>query len=93
MQIKWTRGARRNLEQAVEYIAQEDPQAAERVAIAIYGAVARLKTYPLVGRFSNLARNLRTLVVRQTPYSVRYRIRGDMVEIIRIHHQSRQWPS
>lgn len=93
MKIKWTQGALRNLKQAVGYIAQEDPRAAERVAIAIYGAVARLEIYPLVGRLSNLAKNLRTLVVRQTPYSVRYRIRGDTVEIIRVHHQSQQWPS
>lgn len=91
MQIRWLKGALRNLAQAVDYIAKDNPAAAQGVARAIFETVQSLKTYPQIGKPWRIE-GVRTVVVPRTPYSVRYRVRGEVVEILRIHHQSQRWP-
>ncbi len=91
MQIRWLKGVLRNLEQAVEYIAQEDPRAAQSVARAIYETVQSLKKYPQLGKPWRIE-GVHTIVVPRTPYSIRYRVISEAVEILRIHHQAQRWP-
>jgi toxin ParE1/3/4 len=91
MQIRWLKGALRNLEQAVEYIAQDGPKAAQAVARAIYETVRNLKTYPQLGKPWRIE-GVYSIVVPRTPYFVRYRITPEAVEILRIHHQAQRWP-
>jgi addiction module RelE/StbE family toxin len=80
-----------NLEAEAEYIARENPAAAQRVVLAIGEAVARLADYPAMGRAGRVE-GTRELVVPHTPYIIPYRVREGRVEVLRIFHAARKWP-
>ncbi len=46
MKVRWTRRAHRQLEDALTYIAEENPQAARQVAERLYEAVRLLSKIP-----------------------------------------------
>ena len=92
MRIRWLRGAAANLDEEKAYIAASDPAAAKRIATRIVDAVARLAEHPQMGRAGRVP-GTRELVVPGTPYIVPYRVRGDAVEILRVFHAARKWPS
>ena len=88
----------RSLDQAVadlvtvgNYIAQEDPGAARKVAQSIRQAVTVLTDYPAAGRPGRVP-NTRELTVANTAYILPYRVRGGVVEILRVLHGARKWP-
>ena len=81
-----------NLDAEAEYIAKNNPPAAERVVTAIVESTERLRKYPAIGRPGRVL-GTRELVVSGTPYIVPYRVRGDVVEIVRVFHAARNWPS
>lgn len=91
MQVKWLRTALRNLEAEVEYIAQENPEAAARVVERVREAVQKLADHPALGRPGRIS-GTRELVVSGTPYIVPYRVRGNTVEVLRVQHAARKWP-
>jgi toxin ParE1/3/4 len=79
-----------NLDAEAEYIAEDNPTAAERVVQKILRAVDLLKQNPAMGRAGRVA-GTRELVVAETPYIIPYRVRGDAVEILRVFHAARKW--
>ncbi|TVR81899.1 MAG: type II toxin-antitoxin system RelE/ParE family toxin [Rhodospirillales bacterium] len=89
-EIVWTQRARHNLEDIGEYIAQDDPHAAERTIRRIVEQVSGLAFYPQIGRVGSVE-DTRELVVSDTPYIVVYRIR-ERVEILRVRHAAQRWP-
>jgi toxin ParE1/3/4 len=92
VRVKWLRTALANLNAEAEYISQDSPAAAARTVAAIVHAVELLKQYPALGRPGRVP-STRELVVQGTPYIVPYRVRGDLVELLRIFHGARKWPS
>lgn len=92
MQIKWTAGARLNLEHVESYIAQDNPSAAIETVLKIIEGVERLADYPALGRPGRVA-NTRELIVADTPFIVPYRVKGYVIEVLRVIHSARQWPS
>jgi addiction module RelE/StbE family toxin len=92
MRIRWLRAALGNLQQEAEYIAQEDPAAALRVVGRIGDAVRYLEDHPSMGRPGRVP-GTRELVVSGTPYIVPYRVRGQDIEILRVFHTARKWPT
>lgn len=93
MRIRWLKGAIKNLEQAIAFIAHENPQAAERVASRIYEAVHRLADYPLLGKENPEIEGIRDLVLPEYRYVIRYSINAEEIRILRIHHTSQLWPT
>ncbi len=91
MRIRWLRTALRNLQQEAEYIAQEDPAAAQRVVGRVGPAVRHLEDHLSMGRAGRVP-GTRELVVSGTPYIVPYRVRGEDIEILRVFHAARKWP-
>ncbi|NCJ05375.1 type II toxin-antitoxin system mRNA interferase toxin, RelE/StbE family [Synechococcales cyanobacterium C] len=91
MQARWLRKALRNLEQAHDYIAKDDPEAAIRTALKIQVAVEQLVQFPLMGRVGRV-KGTRELVIANTPYFVVYRLKDNTVEILRVLHTSRRYP-
>ena len=91
MQVRWLRKALHNLEQAYEFVAETDIEAAARTILEIQNAIDLLETFPRIGRVGRVD-NTRELVVTDTPYIVIYRLRGNTVEIIRILHTSMKYP-
>jgi toxin ParE1/3/4 len=91
VRVKWLRTALRNLEVEAEYIAQENPEAAARVVERVRDAVQKLADHPALGRSGRVS-GTRELVVTGTPYIVPYRVRGNVVEVLRVQHAARKWP-
>ena len=50
VEVKWATPALQQLDQILDYIALDKPNAANRVAIRIFEATDRLKTLPLSGQ-------------------------------------------
>lgn len=91
MQVVWTARALRDLASLRAYIAQDRPAAAERQVGRVVAAAARLGEFPEAGRPGRRA-GTRELVVSRTPYLVPYRVRGELVEVLRVLHGRQRWP-
>ncbi len=91
MRVRWLRQALRNLDDEASYIVADDPAAARLVVERVLAAVAVLEEQPGIGRPGRLP-GTRELVVLKTRYLVPYRVRGDVVEILRVFHVSRRPP-
>ncbi|NGY06623.1 type II toxin-antitoxin system RelE/ParE family toxin [Solimonas terrae] len=92
MQVKWLKRALYNLKEEADYIAQDDPQAAIRIVLRIEEAVALLTDHPELGRAGRMP-GTRELVVPNTPYLIPYRVRAKRIDILRVFHGRRRWPS
>ena len=92
MRVNWLGAARANLIAVSEYIAQDNPDASARTVAAITRAVENLDRFPAAGRPGRVP-GTRELVVSGTPYIVPYRVRGNVVEVMRVLHASRKRPS
>ncbi|MFT4253672.1 MAG: type II toxin-antitoxin system RelE/ParE family toxin [Caulobacter sp.] len=76
------------LEEACAYIHEQGaPLAAQRMAARFLAAIETLERHPERGR--PVSRGLRELLILR-PYLIRYRIRANMVEVIRIRHAARK---
>jgi toxin ParE1/3/4 len=91
MRARWSAAARRQLDRQATYIAADSPDAARLVVSRVRAAVRRLAAYPQQGRPGQVV-DTRELVVPRTSLTVAYRVRGQVVEIIAVVHQSQQWP-
>ena len=90
--VKWTKRALENLIEEARYIAERNPDAADRMLERIGSAVHTLAQHPAVGRPGRVS-GTRELVIAGTPYIIPYRVRGGRIEILRVFHSSRKWPS
>jgi toxin ParE1/3/4 len=61
------------------------------VALSIYERISTLAELPEQGRAGRVA-GTRELIFTGLPYLAIYRIRKDMVEILRILHGAQNWP-
>ncbi|MBX9697960.1 MAG: type II toxin-antitoxin system RelE/ParE family toxin [Acetobacteraceae bacterium] len=84
--------ALRDLEEAVAFIAAENPDAATRLAARLRQAGAKLGDFPLMGPRLAGSRSCRAFAVPATPFWLVYRVKGDTVTILRIWHGARGWP-
>jgi addiction module RelE/StbE family toxin len=91
MRVRWLRKALRNLDEEATYIAIDNANAARLLVARVLDAVATLEQQPALGRPGRVP-GTRELVVRKTRYIVPYRVRGDVIEILRIFHTSRRLP-
>lgn len=91
MQIRWEEVALSDLVNIREYIAAENPTAAGKVARRIIDKINLLIEQPLLGSSGRL-HNTRELVITNTPYTIIYHASADMITILRVFHQARQWP-
>ncbi len=92
MEVRWLKRALRNLKEEADYIAQDGPQAAARLVILIEETVAMLADHPRMGRTGRVP-GTRELVVAGTSYLVPYRVRDKRIDILRVFHGRRRWPS
>jgi toxin ParE1/3/4 len=91
MQIVWTEPALRDLAAARAYIARDNLPAADEQVVRVMAAVADLLQFPQIGR-PGRREGTRELVIGRTPYIVPYRLRGDLIEILRVLHGRQRWP-
>lgn len=91
MPVNWTVKAGSDREAAIDYIAQDSPAAALSQLNEIEGQTDRLAEFPKLGRPGRV-KGTRELVVNRTPFIIVYRIRGGIVQILRLLHGAQQWP-
>jgi toxin ParE1/3/4 len=91
MRIVWTEPAVRDLAAARAYIAQDNPPAADRQIERVPAAVDSLLLFPEIGRPGRRA-GMRELVINRTPFIAAYRVRGDVIEVLRLIHGRQRWP-
>ena len=91
MEVRWTEPAADDLERIVQYIAKENPNAAERVARTLYERCMGLELFPYRGRKGRVE-GTRELVVAAVRYVIVYRVNREAVEILRIYHSAQSWP-
>jgi toxin ParE1/3/4 len=92
VRIVWYPLALDDLQHLRTYIAQDDPASAATVARRTLDAVETLAEFPERGRIGRVP-GTRELVVARTPYLVAYRARENVIEILRVLHGARRWPS
>jgi toxin ParE1/3/4 len=91
MKLRWLRQALRNLDDEATHIAADDAAAARLVVQRVLSAVATLAAQPGLGRPGRVP-GTREGVVLKTRYIVPYRVRGEVIEILRVFHTSRRLP-
>lgn len=91
MQIKWVRLALADLDQAAEFIFQDNPEAAKRIVKRIRDAARLLSDHPNAGRPGRV-HGTRELVITDTPFILPYRVVRNTVQILRVLHGARKWP-
>lgn len=88
--LAWKKQARADLLEIVQYIAQDNPDAAEKLADEIEAKATKLRENPKLFRVGR-KRGTRELVAHPN-YLIIYRIQGETIEILRVKHTAQQWP-
>lgn len=80
--------AERDLDNIIDYIARDNPSAAEKVYRAIVAAAERLTNFPEMGRSGRLP-GTSEFPVSALPYLVVYEVGPDVVTILAVFHSAR----
>jgi addiction module RelE/StbE family toxin len=90
VKLRWTRPALADLINAHDYIARDNPTAAQSIAQKVWDAANYLCDHPGVGRRGHVE-GTSEWVVSGTPYLIVYRVKDDDLQILRIWHGRRNW--
>ena len=91
MRLRFTRQARCDIDAVYEYIAADDPVAAQDVLDQIEKLIDLLPDNPKLGHDGRVV-NTRELVVPGLPYFVVYELSEVSIDILSILHSRRRWP-
>lgn len=92
MRVKWLRAALRDLDHQTDRIARDDAEMARKVYAEIRKRGAEIALFPEVGHPGRVP-GTRELVLANYPYLLPYRVRKDVVEILRVFHTSQRPPA
>ncbi len=85
MKLQFSEAAVNDLVRLREFIAEYNPEAAQRVAQRLRGAIQRLVDMPQIGRpVDDMPGEIREMIFGK--YVVRYQVRQHMLFILRIWH-------
>ncbi len=90
LKLEWMEPARADLLSIIDYISDDNPDAAQRVKDDIQQKVGKLKDFPQMGRPGRIE-GTRELVVWAN-YLIVYREFNSAVQILRVLHAAQQWP-
>src|SRR6266498_1380236 len=82
MRVRWTTDAADDLERISDYIAQERPQAAQRIALDIIQRVDALETFSSRGRPGRVE-GTRELALAPLPFIAVYEVYEQEVQVLR----------
>lgn len=88
MPNKWTKTALCSVDEIAGFIAKDNPTRASSFVVELRDAVTKLELHPGMGRAGRVP-GTRELVLHKN-YTAIYRVRGDDVEILRLHHVARK---
>jgi addiction module RelE/StbE family toxin len=92
VKILWSPTAVSDLEAIRDYIAEDSPTAARKVAARIKEAPNRLAIFPLSGRVGRIP-GTRELVIPGTSYIAAYTVQDDKIEIAAVLRGRQNWPA
>ena len=77
----------------MSFYAERNPGAADRMADEIFKAARLLiDPFPTPGKPGRIAGTFERVVGRRTPFTLVYRERAAVVQILRVLHQARKYP-
>jgi toxin ParE1/3/4 len=85
-EVRWTPQAVGDLEAITEFIAQDSPHFASLFVLDVFAAVERLENFPQSGRVVPEKSDPQIREILLGNYRIIYRLRGDMAELLAIHH-------
>jgi toxin ParE1/3/4 len=88
--IEWREAARADLLAILDYISDDNPDAAQRLKDSIEAKISKLPEHPKLYRAGRVA-GTREMVVR-TNYVVVYAEDFRAITILRVLHATQQWP-
>ncbi|MCK6453982.1 MAG: type II toxin-antitoxin system RelE/ParE family toxin [Alphaproteobacteria bacterium] len=88
MRLVFAEPAERDLDNIIDYIALDNPAAAEQVFRTIVATTERLREFPEMGRPGRLP-GTREFPVASLPYVVVYEVHDDAVMILAVFHGAR----
>jgi toxin ParE1/3/4 len=93
MKVVWLKRARKDLNDAINWLNQHNPTVAKKTARLINLQVNQLNIYPQLGRVGDIDGS-RELVIQQTRYIAVYQIDTytNQIKILALMHESMQWP-
>jgi len=91
MIIRWLDDAVNDLQSLRHYISQDNDVAARRVVKKILKAIDMLLEQPGVGKPGRVI-NTRELIISGIPYVIPYRVKNNVIEVLRVFHCAMQWP-
>jgi toxin ParE1/3/4 len=91
MQVRFTKLANTDLNEAYDYIVEDNPSNARIIIERIEKAIETLCQYPAIGKNGRL-KGTREFFVTNTPFVLVYRVKRDMLQIISVLHMSRKYP-
>ena len=91
MRIRLTKPAERDLESVEEYIRQDNPAAAIKTVLRVLEAVECLEQFPNIGRPGRVT-GTRELVVGGTLFLAIYKVKENVIWVLRVLHAARKWP-
>jgi toxin ParE1/3/4 len=91
MEIRWSPEAAEELERIVGYLQRDSPPAAAEIGRTIFDGVDDLRAFPHRGREGRIE-NTRELVFNLLPYIVVYRVKNEVIQIVRVYHAAQDWP-
>ena len=91
MRIKWLGAALLDLDEIEAYIAEDRSAVAVDVVVKIIKAVSPLGAQQGIGRAGRVP-GTKELIVPGLPYIVPYRVKDEVVQVLRVYHTSRKWP-
>jgi addiction module RelE/StbE family toxin len=89
--LEWSPKSQRNIEFIRDYIAADNPTAAQSVIDEIRRAADNLRSFPMIGHEGKRA-GTRELALTKFPYTIVYRLTPKKIGIVVVLHQARQYP-
>ena len=84
MRVLWAGPALRELEESLDYIAREAPEAADRIGHKVHGAVGRLAQFPDLGRMVPEIEDPFLREIIEPPFRVIYERQEDVIRVLAV---------
>lgn len=91
MRVSWLKATLLDLDEIEAYVAADCSAVAVEVVLKIIRAVSLIGEQPGIGRAGRVP-GTKELVVSGLPYIVPYRVKDEVVQVLRVYHTSRKWP-
>ena len=88
--VRWTAAALADLDQILAYTEANYPALKPSVEIRIRAVIERVARLPRSARRVGQHSDIRVVPVLRYPFRIFYRVIGDGIEILHIHHTSRE---